>query len=209
MPLKFDDQYFDAVTLAIEEAETRTSAEIVVVIHPNSGSYRDVDLLFGATLGWLGLVFAIFNPWTVHTEDILALEELVLFVVGVVASMSCPPLRRLLTTSRRRATQVRETSEALFVQYGVANTRERTGILLYLSRFERVLEVLPDVGITDHANPETWNQCVFKLKHAGQAPDPAQALLDGIGELGRVLAEPLPPSDDNPDELPNRPRTPA
>lgn len=204
---RFDDAYFDKLTQAIEHAETLTSAEVVVVVHPDSGTYRDVHYLVGAVLGWAGLVFAIFNPWTVHSEDIIALEAIAMFFVGLFLSMACWPIKRLLTTRKRRESQVLNAARATFVEHGVVNTRARTGVLIYFSRFERCLEVLADIGILKNAKPETWNACLFKLQTVGLADDPTQALLDGIKLLGETLAEPLPPGDDNPDELPNRPRT--
>ena len=36
---RFTEEFFDDVTAAVEEAEERTSAELVVTIHPQSGNY--------------------------------------------------------------------------------------------------------------------------------------------------------------------------
>lgn len=203
----FSQDYFDRVTEAVEEAETKTSAEVVVAIHPQSGSYRDVDYLFGALVGLLGLIFIVFNPWTVHPPALLPLETAALFAIGALGCSVCPALRRLLTTSKRRAQQTEATAQKLFCEEGVANTRARTGVLIYLSLLEREVAVMADVGVTDGVEPEAWSRMLFELKKIGPASDSAAALLEGIRRLGDVLGDHLPAGEDNPDEIPNRPRT--
>ncbi|HUT94578.1 MAG TPA: hypothetical protein VMY37_34300 [Thermoguttaceae bacterium] len=204
---RFQKNDFDNVTRAVEQAETQTAAEIVVAVHPQSGRYRDTDYLFGGLVALAGLVFIVFNPWTWHPAHMLPVEMVVLFAIGTLGCSVCPPLRRRLTTGKRRQAQLREAAAARFVEEGVANTRARTGVLVYVSLLERQVEVIADVGITNHVLPEAWSRCLFELKKIGSADDTAQALLDGIRRLGDVLSQDLPAGEDNPDELPNRPRT--
>jgi putative membrane protein len=130
-----------------------------------------------------------------------------LFVIGTLGCSVCPPLRRRLTTEKRRHRQLQEAAATLFVEEGVANTRARTGVLVYLSLLERQVEVIADVGITHGVKPDVWSRCLFDLRKIGSAADVAQSLLDGIRQLGNVLSEDLPAGEDNPDELPNRPRS--
>ncbi len=204
---RFSQGYFDSVTRAVEEAETNTSAEVVVAIRPQSGRYADADYLFGGLVALAGLLFIVFNPWTWHPAHLLPVEMVVLFVIGTLGCSACPPLRRRLTTGKRRHRQLHEAAATLFVEEGVANTRARTGVLVYLSLLERQVEVIADVGITRGVKPDVWSRCLFELRKIGSAADVAQSLLDGIRRLGSVLSEDLPAGDDNPDELPNRPRT--
>ena len=204
---RFTPDDFDRVTRAVEETETGTSAEIVVAIHPHSGTYRDADYLFGALAALAGLVFIVFNRWTLHPAQLLPLEMAALFVTGALGCSMCPFLRRKLSTGKRREAQVRGMAAALFVEEGVANTRARTGVLLHLSRLEQQVEVIADVGVINTVEPQAWSRCLFELKKIGAASNTAEALLDGIRRLGDLLSEHLPAGEDNPDEIPNRPRT--
>jgi putative membrane protein len=204
---RFSQGYFDSVTRAVEEAETNTSAEVVVAIRPQSGRYADADYLFGALVALAGLLFIVFNPWTWHPAYLLPVEMVVLFVIGTLGCSVWPWLRRRLTTGKRRQRQLQEAAATLFVQEGVANTRARTGLLVYLSLLERQVEVIADVGITRDVKPDVWSRCQFELRKIGSEADVTQSLLDGIRRLGNVLSEDLPAGEENPDELPNRPRT--
>jgi len=204
---RFNQGYFDSLTHAVEQAETNSAAELVVAVHPQSGRYGDADYLAGGLVALAALVFIVFNPWTWHPAYLLPVEMIVLFAIGALGCSVAPPLRRLLTTKKRRQRQLREAAATLFVEEGVANTRARTGVLVYLSLFERQVEVIADVGITGGVKPDVWSKCLFELRKIGSADDTAQALLDGIRKLGDVLSQYLPAGEDNPDELPNRPRT--
>ena len=46
---------------AVEEAESKTSAEFVEALEPSSGSYRDVDLMFAIVLNFVALVFIFYG----------------------------------------------------------------------------------------------------------------------------------------------------
>lgn len=204
---RFDQAYFDRVTATVDDIETKTSAEIVVAIYPQSGSYRDADLLCGALAAFGWLLFAIFNPWFVHPAWLLPVELGVIFGIGMLTSFNVPKLRNCLTTKQRREEQVRTSAAGQFVEDGVTNTRGRTGLLIYLSRLEQQVEVLADTGILDRVAATAWNETVFELHKAATAADPAEALLTGLGHVGELLASELPASEDNPDEIPNAPRT--
>jgi uncharacterized membrane protein len=50
-----------------------------------------------------------------------------------------------------------------------------------------------------------WNHAVFELKHIAKSADPSK-LIQAIRELGIVLAEHLPATGENPNELADGPR---
>ena len=201
---QFSGAYFDSLTDRVTEAERTTSAEIVVVIRPCSGNYRDVDCLFGAAVAWLALLFIVFTPWPVHAY-LVPFEVAFLFVVSAWLC-SRTGLRRWLTTRRRRWRQVRTAATAAFVEEGVTHTRARTGVLLYWSFLERHVEVVADVGIHAAVPPAEWNAFLFQVRRIGTTAASASVLLDDLRALGQLLTRHLPASEDNPDELPNRPR---
>ena len=98
---QFDQHYFENVTRAVEQIEAQTSAELVVAVYPQSGGYRDVDYLSGVLFAFGWLLFAVFNPWFVHTGFVIPFEVAVLFGVGTLTSAHVPGWRLCLTTQRR------------------------------------------------------------------------------------------------------------
>src|SRR5689334_10417261 len=109
----FTVEYFKSLTEAIARVEDGTSAEIVVVIEPRSGSYRDVDLALGAAAALLTLIALVYSPWQ-HSELMSILDVAVFFALGVWISSAVPAVRRALTRPARRSLQVRDAAAATF-----------------------------------------------------------------------------------------------
>jgi putative membrane protein len=111
----------------------------------------------------------------------------------------------VLTTKKLRAQAARNGAAAMFYEAGIANTSAENGLLIYLSILERRLEVIADRGILKAVPALKWNNAVFELKQVAGNPD-SENLIKSVRELGGLLAQHLPPTGDNPNELPDGPR---
>jgi putative membrane protein len=201
---RFDEDARRALTACVREIETRTDAELVLVIRARSGSYRQADYLFGALLTIAGLIFLLFSPINFHPNWVL-IEVVLLFVLGAFLSSRSNLIRRLLTKKKRRAEIVRTSAAAMFYEAGIANTRAETGILIYLSLFERRLELLADRGVLTAMPAMEWNEELFELHEAGRRGD-AKLLEDALHSLSELLSKHLPATGENPNELADAPR---
>jgi len=201
---RFDQSACDQLAQAVREIETKTDAEIVIVVRARSGSYRHADYLAGFILSFATLLFMLFSPFEFHHYWV-AIDVALFFVIGAYISSRSSAIRRLLTTKEFRAEAVRQGAAAMFYEAGIANTEAEMGLLIYLSLFERRLELIADRGILKAAPPLEWNERVYELHRAGRVPQ-LQTLMKAIRELGAVLAECLPPTGENPNELPDMPR---
>src|SRR2546421_1655619 len=201
---KFDSAAGDAIGAAVREVEARTNAEIVVAVRGRSGTYRHADYLFGAIIAFIGLLFVLFSRFEFHTFWI-PFDVIALFVAGAFVSSRGDWIRRLLTTKTFRARTARAGASAMFYEAGIANTSAENGLLIYLSLLERRLEVIADRGILKAVPALKWNHAVFELKHIGPNADPDK-LCEALRNLGCVLAECVPATGENPNELADGPR---
>ncbi|HEY0430965.1 MAG TPA: hypothetical protein VGC61_04080, partial [Pyrinomonadaceae bacterium] len=135
----------------------------------------------------------------------VAIDVVLLFVIGAFISSRSNSIRRLFTTEKFRSQAVRTGAAAMFYEAGIANTAAEMGVLIYLSILERRLEVIADRGILKGVNALEWNQIVFELHQAGRKAQP-QPLLSGMEHLGACLTTHCPATGDNPNELPDAPR---
>jgi putative membrane protein len=202
--MKFTADDYDSITRAVEGAEEKTSAELVVVVRPFSGSYRDAAYLFGAIVVWLVLIFILVSTWEIEPYTI-PLEIIPFFLVPVLLFM-VTPLRRWLTTRRRRARQVQAAARDAFFTEGVHHTRAHTGVLIYLSALERRVEVLADTEVQALVPAAVWNDFVGDIREVWKRKAPARGLVVELEKLGDLLGRYLPATTDNPNEIPNRPR---
>ena len=91
----------------------------------------------------------------------------------------------------------------VFDHLGMQNTAERHGVLIYLAVDDRKLAIVGDEGIHRRVGDAYWERVrdlmIAKLRE-GHALD---AVLAGVTEVGRVLAEHFPRRPDDRDELSN------
>jgi len=201
---RFDQTATDTLARAVREIEKTTDAEIVIVVRGRSGSYRHADYLCGAVLAFLVLLFVLFSPFEFHTYWV-PFDVVALFVVGAFISSRTDAIRRALTTGNSRTKAARAGAAAMFYEAGIANTHAENGVLIYLSLLERQLEIIADRGVLKAIPALRWNDATFELKKVGRNADP-DIFVEAVRSLGRLLAEHLPATGENPNELADGPR---
>jgi putative membrane protein len=198
---------------AVALAELRTSGEIVPVVATASGRYDRAEDLFGVLVS-LGLVAACWLPlqrlaamegaWGARYTWLLGLVPVLLlvlvgFLAGAVLATVVPSLRLPFISRAEIEAEVDRAARAAFHEFRVRRTDEATGILVYLSLFERTVRVLGDDAINEKLEPEQWTE-VCDLVVAGiRGKRPAQGLTEAILKCGDLLAEhfPIQPGDRN------------
>jgi putative membrane protein len=201
---RFNQSACDELADCVREIEAQTDAEIVIAVRARSGSYRHADYLCGAILSFAGLLFLLFSPFEFQHYWV-AIDVLLLFALGAYVCSRSSALRRLLTAEDYRADAVRTGAAAMFYEAGIANTDAEMGVLIYLSLLERRLELIADRGVLKVAPPLEWNERVYELHRAGRIPE-LETLRREIRVLGALLSKYLPPTGENPNELPDMPR---
>jgi putative membrane protein len=201
---KFDQSACETLAGCVRGIEKTTDAELVIVVRARSGQYTHADYLCGALLAFLGLLFLLFSPFDFH-HNWVAIDVALLFALGTYLSSKSNFVRRLFTTKKFREKAVRTSAAAMFYEAGIANTSAEMGVLIYLSLFERQLELIADRGILKAVPTLEWNQRLFELHQAGKKPE-VPTFLNALCKLGELLTEHLPATGENPDELPDVPR---
>lgn len=97
---------------------------------------------------------------------------------------------------------VLERAGATFFQKGVSHTTGRTGILVYISLFEKRAELVVDAGVLA-ADPGPELMAIRdRLRAAAARMDP-DMLFEEMRALGPLLEKSLPRSEDDVNELPD------
>jgi putative membrane protein len=187
---------------AVRVVETKSRAEVVLAVRPRSDSYDRGPLLFGALVAWAVLGFELFSSYE-FPLDAIFLEPLLLGVAAAFLAASLPAVTRILASPRKRRQSVERAARATFQERGVGLTRERTGVLLYVSLLERDAVVVADKGITDTVPPEVWTPAVSRVVALARSARGAPGLAQAIQLLAEPLAAELPARADDADELPD------
>jgi putative membrane protein len=180
---------------AVERTERRTSGEVVPFVVERSGRY-DVAVWRGACLAavlalagtmiWLRLHSGWGLGW-LHDPRGPALLMLAAGALGGVATAFVPSLRRRLAGAERLDRAVRQRAARAFVEEEVFDTQRRTGVLLFVSLFERRIEVLADAGIHSRLGAEPWQELVERIRDGIAGGRPTNGLVAAIERCGELL----------------------
>lgn len=204
IPPPVDEAFKDAVAAAIGRAEAGCGAEIVLVVRPASGSYRDVCWLVGALAAWLALLAILFSEVTV-SPTVVPTELLAVFFFAAWLCHSTA-MRRWFVSRERLDRQAVDGARVALFKESILTTPAGTGILVYWSRLERRVEALADRGIHSKLPPVVWRKFVAALRAAERAADPRIPILQAIANLGERLARHVPIPPGHVRVLPDRPR---
>jgi len=199
----FDPAHMNRITQAVKTAEESSSVEIVVSVQQRSDRYRDVDYLAGIVLAGLALGGFMYAP-PEFDDDLIPLWTLGMFLFGSMLPAVLWPLKQLLVSAKRRKARALEVARARFVELGVSRTRDRTGMLVYVSSVEGELCVVSDIGLDTAKLGEAWTQVLEAARKAVAAKDP-EAFAKAIESFGPVLGVGHPRRADDVNELPDAP----
>jgi putative membrane protein len=218
---RFSEADHALVTEAVAKAERSSDGEIVTIVAARSDAYHDVGLHYAALamllvptaaalipqswIDWaLGLVFG----WNASLSFRLLMLSLIvaMAIVFLVARLAFAlmPLRMACTPASTKTRRVRRRAVELFRAGTEKRTKGRTGILLYLSLLEHRAEIVADEAIHSQVEPDVWGEAMAALVEGVKSGRPGEGMALAVDKIGEVLARSLPPTLDNPNELPDR-----
>ena len=83
----------------------------------------------------------------------------------------------------------RERAIDLFSEYRVWDTKENTGVLVYVNICEHSLEIVADRGISAHVSPTVWRAMCDKAVAGIANQKTEESLLELLDEVGQVLRQ--------------------
>lgn len=196
------------IAAAVEAAEKKTSGEIVPMVVSSSYAYPMADVIGGVALSLPaaflltplvggGLWMGTWNLWVFLGVFVL------LFLAGQAIVRRSLVLKRLFIANREIDAEVEEAAITSFFKKGLYRTREETGVLIFISLFERRVWVLADRGINRQVAPGQWDEIVALIVQGIKQKRTAEAICAAVENVGDLLAEHFPVRKDDRDELTN------
>ncbi|MBI5578719.1 MAG: TPM domain-containing protein [Deltaproteobacteria bacterium] len=192
----------------IREAESRTRGEIMVLVEASSYHYPVADLRAAAALAfpialaltpfWGGLFWAGPSNLWIFMGTLIPL-----FLVFHAIVKHVPPLKRIFISDMEMEAEVQEAAEIQFYKKGVYRTREETGVLIYVSVFERKVRVLGDRGLNARIPEGYWKDIVATIVPGFRKGRPAESICQAVARISDVLEEKFPVRMGDKDELKN------
>jgi putative membrane protein len=191
---RFSEEDQNRIKAAVKQAEEKISGEIVPVFVEQSGVYTIAQYrgaLIAAAITFVGIViydkliptWGVFDP--IYILSIVALGS----VLGAALPQFIVPLRRLLIGQKHFDQATRSKAENAFLEEEVFATRHRTGIMIFISFFEREVIVMADRGISKVVDQKEWDKIVHTITSGITQGKMVDGIVAAINRCGEILLE--------------------
>lgn len=200
----------------VQKAEEKTSGEIVTAFIEESYDYAIYELIFAVTIGMIyffimsffyqnihNLIDSLF--WTKVDTGYLAVifygasTFLIIIIFYLIGNTNF--IDRLIIPLKVKSSKVHERAIRHFFEAGVQNTRDRTGILIFISFLEKRVELLADQGIAEKIDQTEWNEIVNNIVVGIKKNEMTESLTQSIEKCGDLLELHFPIKLDDINEL--------
>lgn len=195
---QFSESDLQRIKAAVKDAEDKISGEIVPVIVEKSGYYNIASYkgaIIAAALGFI-LMIVLDRYVLVDTGNTLYYDPVFIFMVVILAGIIggvlpnfSKPLLRLLVSQKHLDHATSQRAENAFLEEEVFNTRQRTGIMIFISFFEHEVIVMADRGISKVVEQKVWDKIVSDLVQSIRAGRIVEGLEASIKRCGEILLE--------------------
>lgn len=199
--LKISDQDQQRIREAIQAAERRTSGEMVTVIAASSDNYGYIPLLWASFLALL-LPGPFYFAGVAHFIEHEYIYQLACFVVAAIV-FRLPAIHMRLIPRRVRHHRAHRHAMEQFVANNLPATRERNGLLLFVSFAERYVEIIADEGVNDVVAAGTWDNIVQGFTQKVHQGEVAEGFVEAIAACGDILQNHFPVEENDRNELPD------
>jgi putative membrane protein len=191
---RFSQQDLERIKAAVRTAEDKISGEIVPVFVEKSGHYSLA--IYRGFLAMAGLCFLAIIIFDRYIPSLAIYDPLLIFLtvtmVGLFGSLAAnyiDPFKRFLISQRLLDQATRKRAENAFLEEEVFNTRHRTGIMIFVSFFEREVIVMADRGISKVVEQKEWDKMVRGITENIRMGKVADGIEAAILRSGEILLE--------------------
>lgn len=212
--LRLTESDLKSIRTSVSEAEASTSGEIALAAIAESSDYSFRELLASVVLG--AITFAALLPfhsaivtfldrifWHLPAWYVTAFYGIAFFAVIGVSFLfaNLPAIDRLVVPRAERTRAVYERALRHFTESGVYATKERTGILVFVSLMEREVRIVADSGISARIAQSEWDSIAQDLALGIKSGKTSEAIITAVHRCGRLLTDNFPAHRENPNEL--------
>ncbi|MCP5106203.1 MAG: TPM domain-containing protein [bacterium] len=212
--INFSSEDLEKIRGAVKEAESKTAGEIATAFIKESYNYAVYELMFSVICGFVYFVVMMFFSgsieniiremfWDYSTDYLLIFYGLSTFLVIFIFYFfaNIPFLDRLIVPKSVMHRKVNERAVRHFMESGVYNTKDRTGILIFVSGLEHRVDLLADKGINEKIPQEKWDSIVAHIIDGIKSGQLVKHLTEAVSRCGELLAEHYPIQPDDVNEL--------
>jgi putative membrane protein len=199
-----DATALERVRAAVARAEMRTDAEIVTVLCAASDEDETPALLWAALAALLLPAAVVLSGGIAAAVETVLLAQVATFCVGALACRHLPWLRVRLVPQRLRVWRAAAMARHQFLERSLHHTAGESGVLIFVSEAEHYVEILVDRGVAARVDDARWRGIVERFVEDVRGGRVAEGFERAIDACGDVLAQALPRTPADRNELADR-----
>lgn len=188
----FSQDDLDRIAEAVKEAESKTAGEIVPYFVEKSDEYEEAVWRGGAIAAFAVMTsLALYHVFT-ETWGTFSPLEIILSAIGamggaMLAVHSVQAIKRFFAGDELIEQRVAQRAAQVFIAEEVFSTRDRTGILIFLSLMEHKVLVIGDAGINAKVGQAEWQDVVARIVRGIDHGHAVDGLIDAVHQCGLLL----------------------
>src|SRR5258708_24433309 len=191
---RFSTTELERIKAAVHKAEDKISGEIVPVFVEKSWFYSIANYRAAMVFGSLAFILIIFfdryyPDFAIYDPLMIFLSITLVGIVGGVASNYIGLIQKIFVSQNHLDRSTRQRAETAFLQEEVFNTRHRTGIMIFISFFEREVIVMADRGISKVVEQKEWDNMVKGITQNIRMGKVVDGIAGAILRSGEILLE--------------------
>ncbi|WP_051686835.1 TPM domain-containing protein [Microbulbifer sp. HZ11] len=184
----------------IKAVESTTDAEVVTVLARQSDNYLYISTLWAAFIALLTAPLMQFLPWWIEYQQAFTLQWILFIVLAVLFRWR--PLTMWLVPKKVKFWRAANLARRQFLEHELHSTKDRLGLLIFVSQAEHYVEILADRGLAEQITNETWQEIVENFIHEVKKGKTGEAFVHCVEKCGELLQEAAPATVIK-NELPN------
>lgn len=212
--MKFQQSDFQDIENEVRTAESKTSGEIALAITAESSNYAFFELAWAVVSSMIVMICLL--PLTQQISDWLNglfwqnqawyLPAFFIAAFGLTTVLfyllyNIPALDSLVIPGKAKSRAVSARAFKHWTESGVYATENHSGILIFVSYFEREVRIIADKGLCQKISNDLWNLVADEMKDSLATGNVKKAYVDAIRRCGELLAENFPAGSDKKNEL--------
>jgi len=188
----FTTQEKEEIKKAVQDLEMVTSGELVPYFVPSSDKYEEASWYSAAVVGLFALVVIAFLSYTWTLPVQLTPIDTAMIVIGFMLLGFLTPIIfpfsiRWITSKETLEQRVYQRAIEAFLEEGIYKTKDKIGILIFVSKLEHKVVVIGDEGISAKVTGNDWRIIVDTVVKGIKRKEIGSGIVDAIGKCKELL----------------------
>lgn len=186
---------------AISKVEKKSSCELVAVISKKSGNYKYFSLLSASIFSLLVPFFIIMKQPFIDALFVYQMQAIVFVILFLLLNID--NILIIILPKSILSQKAKLKAYETFAIPGLHKTSNHQAVMIYVSVYERYVQILTDSAVSSKINDDIWQDTIDEFTIKVKNKEFEKGFTETIEKIGKILIEKFPIQENDKNELPN------